>query len=151
MKDLDKALNFAFLLLKYRARSINEMKSRLKAKGYSSALRDKVIVYLLDYNYLNDKDFAESYVNSALDKGWGPRKIDYKLKTLGIAQDLRSSTLENIDCSSRLKEIVLNKLKSLKKRNPDISKKLLFEKTARFLAAKGFNYQDIYLSLKDVL
>ena len=130
MKDFAKALNYSFLLLKYRARSSSEIISRLKRKKYSISLIEKVVNYLQENNYLNDEDFTRLFVAWSLEKGWGPKRIDFNLKELGIPLKLREVSLGKIDYRQVIRETI--KLK-----------KAISSKFIRSLEAKGFDPEDI--------
>jgi len=147
-RSFNKALNYSFLLLKYRARSKWEINSRLKKKGYQSSLIGKVLIYLEDKNYLNDKEFVVSYASCSLDKGWGPKKIDFNLKKLGISAQLRRETLLDLgDCNQKIIEFIQRKLEYYKKRN--ISKKLIWQRIMRSLLSKGFFHKDIVMQMQN--
>ncbi len=144
-----KALNYSFLLLKYRARSKNEILTRLRQKGCSPSIAAKTINYLKEYGYIDDKVFVEVYRAGALEKGWGPRRLDYNLKKLGISSDLRKQALEGIDQRERIRAIVEKKLIGHRNKN-DITTKKILQKIARSLAVKGFDYSDIFYILNEV-
>tara|TARA_Y100000031_G_scaffold134387_1_gene156851 strand:- start:317 stop:724 length:408 start_codon:yes stop_codon:yes gene_type:complete len=117
------------------------MVSRLKIKGYSKSIISQVIKQLKEYNYLNDRDFSLAYADSCLCKNWGPRRIDFKLKELGIKSDLRKQVLSKINYQEKIKEVVKNKIESLGKFN--LSKELILKKTVQYLTVKGFYSQQI--------
>ena len=144
MKDYNKSLNYSFLLLKYRPRSLLELKNRLKQKGYSLLIIDKVLAYLSENNYLNDTEFTRLFVSSCVAKGWGQRRIDLALKHLGISEDLRK-------CSTSDKEIYRNKLREILERkiNRYKGQKNAYQKIVRYLASKGFDYEDIFKELDE--
>ena len=142
MQDYKKALNYSFLLLKYRPRSRQEIIERLSRKKYSSSTIDKVILSLEENRYINDEEFARLYVTSSINKGWGRKRIDYTLKKFGISEDLRSSALEDREVfRERLKELVEKKISG------KIRDKKAYQRIIRNLAAKGFDYEDIMQAL----
>lgn len=148
-KDFNKALNYSFLLLKYRARSKNEIISRLKIKGYNPSIQKEVINYLKEYNYINDRDFTGSFVVQSLEKGWGPRRIDYKLKKFGIGLELRKKALEGIEHKERIKVLIEGNI-SFYVSQENISQKKIYQRIIRSLTAKGFDYNDIFQVLEEL-
>lgn len=146
MKDFSKALNYAFLLLRFRARSQHEIRSRLKKRKTPSSVIGKVIKHLKKYNYLDDQEFVDSYIKASLTKGWGPIRVDYNLKKLGISGVLRKQAVDKVENQSgRLISQLLNeKVNSLRNNKPDLDKRKLREKTIRFLANRGFRYKNIF-------
>ena len=151
MEQFSKALNYCFLLLKYRARSKSEIISRLKKKGYKPPIISKVISYLQEYNYINDQEFTHNFVSFSLDKGWGPRRIDFNLKNLGISHELRKQALSgDISYKDKIRELVTNKLKIYKNRKEPFSKKVIYQKIVNFLVTKGFEYNEIFEQLENL-
>jgi len=149
VKDFNKALNYSFFLLKYRARSKAEIGLRLKKKGYSSDIIEQTINYLEENNYINDEDFVKNYAAYAQDKGWGPRKIDFNLKKLGISDELRKFALEvNSDYKGKIREIIMQKITHYKKSG--IPQQKIWQRILRSLVAKGFNCEDIFREMKDL-
>ncbi|MEI8348784.1 MAG: regulatory protein RecX [Candidatus Omnitrophota bacterium] len=145
MKDYTKALNYAFLLLKYRPRSQEEIKRRLKRKGYSPSLIENVLQYLLAHQYLDDGAFAHMFVASCLAKGWGARRIDFALKQLGVAESIRKEAQPGKDeVRKSLREIIQKR--SSRPRNS----KNAYQKLVRHLLTRGFNYADIVSELENI-
>ena len=117
MKDFSRALNYSFLLLKYRERSRFEIRSRLKDKGYSSGVIEQTINYLEENNYINDESFVAAFVVYSQDKGWGPRRIDFNLKKLGVSAELREKALKAAagNYQENIREIIKQRLAQYKK------------------------------------
>lgn len=144
MEDYKKALNYSFLLLKYRPRSKQEIIERLNSKNYAAATIDKVIRRLEENRYINDEEFARLFVSFSLNKGWGRKRVDYTLKKLGISEDLRDNALGDKEVfRERLREVVQKKI-SGKARD-----KKTYQKIIRNLTAKGFDYEDIIRELEN--
>ncbi|MBU1112638.1 MAG: RecX family transcriptional regulator [Candidatus Omnitrophica bacterium] len=142
MKDFNKALSYSFLLLKYRARSKYEIEQRLKRKKYSPSVIKRIIQYLEENKFLNDREFAVSFTAAALTKGWGPQRVDFSLKNLGVAAEFIQEALENKGPFKDKLEALINQ-KISKCPGPRGYQKLL-----RFLTSRGFQYQDIILVLQ---
>ena len=143
LQDWAKALNYSFLLLKYRPRSYEEIKSRLRQKCCPSSSIDKVLAYLTEKGYVNDEEFLRVFIASSLAKGWGRRRIDLTLKRLGIAENLRQQVFKDNReaCRGKLREIVERKIHKYK------GTKNAYQKIVRYLASRGFDYEDIFREL----
>ena len=151
MEDFNKALNYSFLLLKYRARSRNEIISRLKRKGYALAVREKIVDYLEENNYINDEEFAHLFVSYSLEKGWGPVRIDFNLKRLGISLQLRKQVLkENSAYNDKVREIIERKLEYYKIRKPSLPAPKIWQKIVMHLMRKGFDYKVINQEMENL-
>ena len=150
MKDFNKALNYSFLLLKYRARSKKELTVRLKRKGYDSSLIKEVVNYLQENNYINDEDFTSSFISYSLEKGWGPKRIEFNLKKLGIPYTLRKQALEGIVYSDKIRELIEKKVDYYRRKKPVVSQGAIWQRVGRTLAAKGFEYEDISREMRNL-
>ncbi|MFA6281205.1 MAG: regulatory protein RecX [Candidatus Omnitrophota bacterium] len=144
MQDYNKALNYAYLLLKYRPRARREIIDRLSKKDFALSVIDKVVSSLESYNYINDEEFSRMFVSSGRLKGWGRKKIDYALKKFGITEALRKEALKD-------KEIFREDLKGLikKKISRYKQKKNAYQKIVRHFAARGFDYRDIIKEIEE--
>jgi len=151
VEDFDRALNYSFLLLKYRQRSSVEITQRLKKKKYSSSVIKKTTQYLEENNYINDWEFVKAFTKLSVEKGWGPKRIDFRLRQLGIPRDLRKQVLA---CDSIFREslhkILEKKLADLREQRPPLPAKKIFQRLMRYSLARGFSYQDIYQEIENL-
>lgn len=141
MKEFNKALNYSFSLLKYRARSRSEIESRLRLKGYDSSIIEKVVKYLQEANFINDCEFTRLFTVWKQEKGWGERKIALALRRLGIDEDLISEVLRDKEIfRKKIKELVEKKINYYKGPNK-------YQKILKYLVSRGFNYSDAKTAL----
>jgi regulatory protein len=143
LDNFKKALNYAFLLLKYRPRAKQEIISRLRKKGYSISIIEKVLAYLEENKYLDDRSFAQAFASSRLSKGWGRKKIEFHLKKLGVPEEFIRETLDKKDFKEKIKELIEKKIKYYKGKN-------LYQKILKYLLAKGFDYHQILEELEKI-
>ncbi len=153
MDTFNKALSYAFLLLRFRPRAQEEVRRRLRKRNFSPYIVRKVITYLKDYKYLDDQEFVKSYLGTSLIKGWGPVRVGVNLRKLGISGKLREEAVEAAKKESDvlIKNLLERKVCFLKSNEPNLSKKKIKEKAVRFLANRGFLYKDIYKHLDEYL
>lgn len=151
VKGFSKAINYAFLLLRFRPRSEFEIRTRLKKRKVSLLVIKKVIDYLKDANYINDQEFVKSYIDSCLAKGWGPMKANLKLKEFGIPVKLRRKALEQIEDKSQrlIEDLIEKKINYLRESKPNLEENKIKAKLVRYLTTKGFYYKDIYTHLNN--
>jgi len=84
--NFKQAISISYRLLSYRQRSVYEVSSKLKEKGYDRDLIDRVIDHLKRLHYLDDKEFAKLWVES---------RMRYKpVGSIGMKRDLKSKGLE---------------------------------------------------------
>lgn len=90
------ALSFSYWLLEKRDYSKRELETKLLTKYKEKTIISKVITRLNDMCYLNDYEFAESFILSH--KNWGKKKLEYQLALKGVSSSIVRELLEeNID------------------------------------------------------
>lgn len=137
-KLFEKTLN----LLSFRPRSEWELRDYLKRKKQSPAVIDKILNKLSNSGYVDDKKFAQRWVESRhLLKPTSRRRLTQELRQKRISDAVIEEVLSDDDTDERK---VLEKLVERKRaRYPD---KLKF---MQYLARQGYNYDDIKEVLKD--
>lgn len=129
----DKALNH----LSATRKTEKQVRAFLQKKGYLSAVCDYVVEKLREYNFLNDGEYAEAYVEYASRKKGG-RLIKMELKAKGLSDEAVEGALSTVDEGQELaaaKEILQ---KYLRGKTFD---KVTLQKAYRYLMGKGFDYE----------
>lgn len=149
-EEQNKVTSHALNLLSYRQRSEKEIYLALKRKGFEENYIRYSINYCMENNYLNDKDFAISFINDKLNLNkLGPERIRYELILKGISKDIIDELLI-IDHNQQYEiamELAQKKLPSYKKDNPDA----IYRKLSGFLQRKGYSYDVISKVMRQVL
>lgn len=148
-EDFQKALQYAFLLLRYRDRSKKELISRLGRKGFSMETGEKVIGYLAGKGFLDDAKLAESLKRTAVEqKFMGKRGIIQYLISKGISTEIIEGISGNdedyLDAAMKLVE---KKQKQLKGLDPMVIKRRLWGALAR----KGYSPEVIKTALSNYI
>lgn len=128
----DKALTH----LSATRKTEKQIRTYLSGKGYLSAVVDYVVEKLRSYNFLNDGEYAEAYVETAA-KRKGGKLIRMELRSKGIAEGEIDGALENLDEETELaaaKEILY---KYMRGKVADVT---TLQKAYRYLMSKGFDY-----------
>lgn len=88
----------ALLLLNQRARSVNELSTRLKALEFEEDIINEVIDDLTRSKLLDDEVFATEWVRQrAARRGKSSRALDRELQEKGVDKQTRAAALEQID------------------------------------------------------
>ena len=82
----DRALQYAFRVLGYRARSECELRQRLERKGYPANIVDRTLARLFQLGLLDDREFTRAFIASR--PGRGPAYLKQELRRKGICRDL---------------------------------------------------------------
>lgn len=113
-----------------------QIRDYLAGKGYLSAVVEYVIEKLRSYNFVNDGEYAEAYVEHAA-KRKGGRMIRMELRGKGVADEEIDAALSTVDEAQEIATAtdVLTKYT----RGKEVNKETL-QKAYRYLIGKGFSY-----------
>ncbi|MFH1768254.1 MAG: regulatory protein RecX [Candidatus Omnitrophota bacterium] len=147
MEEHRRALNYSFLLLKYRLRSRDEIARRLKRKKFSSSAIDTVLQFLEDYKLIDDKKFVVLFIESRFKRGYGREKIRFDLSRFGIPAGLANEQIGKIkqDDYINMIRVIAEKRSKCYKGKMNIRARLF-----RFLQQRGFQVEEIQSALRDV-
>jgi regulatory protein len=136
---LDKALTH----ISAARKTEKQVRDFLKSKGYLSDVVEYVVEKMKDYGFLNDGEYAETYVEFTSQKK-GARLIKMELKSKGISDLEIESALNNINEDAQIQTAkgILEKYM----KNKDCSRETL-QKAFRYLMGKGFETDVIKTAL----
>lgn len=149
-EEENKALDYALRLLTYRQRSEKEIYDSLKRKGYMEKHIENVISSCKDKNYLNDREFAKSFINDKINLNkYGPVRIKHELKLKGVSRDIIDEVIDydRDDQYELAKEVANKKINSY--RSDD--KKAIYRKLSGLLQRRGFSYDIISKVVRETL
>ncbi|RJP28922.1 MAG: regulatory protein RecX [Candidatus Omnitrophota bacterium] len=133
-----KARNYAFLLLKFRQRSVAELTRRLKSKKYDAGVINNVINWLLEHNFIDDNIFAKNWAETRISRGVGITKIKYELKLKGVSNNIIDQTIKDLTGkyseAEVIKGLIMKKSKQLAELEPSKRRNRLYS----YLARRGF-------------
>ena len=113
------------------------VKKGIEKKGIESAINK-----LKEYKYIDDDDYAQSYLEELIRKGSSRRAAYRKLTERGIDKDTANETIKCFTDAIE-KENASYVYETLKKRFGDISDKKTRDKIWRTLSSKGFESHTI--------
>ncbi len=137
--EKNSALDKALTHITATRKTEKQVRDFLLGKGYLSAVCDYVVEKMREYNFLNDGEYAEAYVEFAGSKK-GSRLIKMELKSKGVSEEEIESALENLDEETELSTAKRILDKYLK--NKEISRESV-QKAFRYLMSKGFDTEII--------
>lgn len=140
MQDkLEKAKNYVFLLLKFRPRSEQEIRQRLKLKKFDPQIISQTISSLKDKDFINDSYFAGAWIDARLKRPLGLRRIRQELRLKGIANDIINEKIEQAKASyceeETVKRLIQQRFRTLKDVEPKVAKARIFS----YLMRRGFS------------
>ena len=144
-ESLSKVKAAAFSLLRYRKRSKSELIERLQRKDFKKYDIDTAISYLEGLNYLDDKDFALSFVTDKVkNKDLGPIGIKNEIKKHNIDPDIIEESIRAVYEEFPVREIIPRLIKArLAKNSSTIIDDKVKVQIINLLKRKGFYWDDI--------
>lgn len=137
-----KAKEYALTLLDFRPRSQEELKERLKKKGYGKEV-EKVIKYLRGLGLVKDKDFALHWALDRKKLGYGPQKVLWELRKKGIEETLTKEVVEKIFSFEEEVEKARELLKKRERLYRGLEEKTKKRRIFGWLARRGFSMEVI--------
>jgi len=137
--DIEKARAYAFLLLKFRLRSENELLTRLKQKGFSEQVSKNTVNFLKEKEFIDDRIFAKGWVASRLKRPFGLRRIKQELAQKGldknIIEDLLSQAKKDYSEEQIVSQLAGQRFLRLKGIEPQKAKMRVYA----YLLRRGFS------------
>ncbi len=147
---LQKAKNYAFLLLKFRVRSEKEIRQRLKKKKFDPKIIEETLAFLKEKKFIDDNYFAKTWIESRIKKPLGIRRLKQELRIKGIDREIIESQINEIKKNYSEEDIVTQiakeKLKRIKGIDPQKAKKRIYA----YLLRRGFSPQVVIECLNQV-
>lgn len=151
----DKAAGYLGLMPRTEA----EIRKYLKQKEYSASEINDAVNRLLEYGYLNDVEYCQSYIRQAASKGKGRRKMEQELAAKGVSResiDAAWTALEEdsaddktaaslFDEKKRALEIAVKMTRQHLSDGKELDEKFL-AKVGRRLAGQGYSTDVIYFA-----
>lgn len=150
-EKIEKAKSFAFRLLSYRIRTCKEMSDKLRDKGFSQDIINRVIKDLKRIDYLNDAKFAKEFIESRLiHNPKGAKMLSYELTQKEVAKHIIDKALKENLPSEKEADLARELAKKvwLKKKNVEINKRKA--QLYNYLARRGFSSSLIIKTLEEV-
>ena len=82
--DFARGRNYIFNLIKFRQYSQKEIRDKLKAKGFEPEIIKETLDYFKKVKLVNDREFAEFWINTRMSKPLGFKAIQKELEQKGI-------------------------------------------------------------------
>jgi regulatory protein len=143
MEERARAKQKALELLAYRARSVEELRKKLKAKDFSERTIDRVIDDFLQVGLLDDSQFASAYVHSRMvQKPMGKRLLRQELFSKGIDEEKAEKAIEELYSDRSefdvAKDLVQKRVRKSKGSEEEMKKQK--KKLSQFLLRRGFDW-----------
>ena len=144
--EIDVARDTAIRLLARREHSADELRRKLKRRGYAQTIVDQVIATLSNAASVSDARFAESFVRVRSERGQGPLRNRAELRERGVTDVLVDEVLTT---TSEFWLERANRARAKRFGSAAPASRDEWNRQARFLAQRGFPSDLIYRALGD--
>ena len=143
--EKEKALDKALTHISATQKTEKQVRTFLAGKGYLPAVVDYAIEKLRSYNFLNDGQYAETYVE-CVSKRKGSKLIRMELKGKGISDEEIDGALDKLSPELERETAVALLEKYMRGKTWD---KATLQKACRYLLGKGYDYEIVKSALRD--
>lgn len=146
-----QAKALCFDLLAARPRSVDELRQKLRRKGFDPDTSETLLGKLVDSGLVNDADFAESWVRSRhTHQGLGRQALMQELRRKGVDGDIAAEAAGEIDETAereRARQLVRKRLRSL----TGVDERTATRRLLGMLGRKGYSQGLAYSVIRDEL
>ncbi len=142
--EKQSALSKATKLISTRYKTQREVEKYLYEKGYVSQVVYFVLSKLIEYHYIDDERYANSYISAHKSK-YGRLMLKQQLLLKGVDEKIINNALnsEEFEQSTEIQNLAEKYMK-----NKEDTKEN-YQKLIRYLMNKGFDFDEIKRSLKE--
>lgn len=142
-----RAKERAMRYLSYRPRSVDEVRRNLMRKDVDEELIERVIAYLREYNYLNDRDFANYWVEQRdTFKPRGRLALQQELRQKGVSRAIIDEAVQEIDEADAARRAADKRAR----RWTHLPYEEFRTKLGRYLQRRGFRYGIIRTTVEEI-
>lgn len=152
-REVSTLLFWAYRYLKYRLRSVKEMRDYLVKKagtyGFPVERAEKALNHLQEEKYLDDLVFTEEFINSRVRfKPKGEYALRMELRQKGISEDVVDEYFEkHVLPEHKLAAESLKKAWKRYRELPSLERKV---KSTSYLQRRGFGYSAIQKAIEEL-
>ena len=137
------AFDTALYFLTFKDRTIKEIKDKLKEKGYSDSDIEDALVKLIDYGYINEKNYAFSYIKSNMNKK-GAKLITMELIQKGLDKGV---IMEQLSYFQDDEEDIVYSSVCKKYKDVDLDDEKQRRRVFSYFVRRGFKYESVSSAL----
>ena len=147
IKESEKnmALNLAVGYVSKALKTQKQVSDYLKKKEFNSDIIEYVLTKMIEYKYIDDEEYLSAYIRTYSAK-FGINKLIFNLKSKGISKKLIDNYIQEnegkVDSFDTCLELAKKKIKDM-----DLNDIKNVQKVSRFLASRGFDFDDINKSI----
>lgn len=145
--DRERAKSYLYAMVARKARTTKEAREKLYEKGFHKDAVEYAIGIVSSYGYLNDQEFAKTFVENAK-RSKGGYRLKKEMQLKGVGEEDIASALSNLDEEGEYESAINLAKKYLK--NKDLSDDKVREKLFRYLVSRGYSYGTVKNVIRDL-
>lgn len=145
--NLSKARSKALDYLSRAPHTKHDLVVKLKQKGYDEEIAHMSVCEIEEMGLVDDREYANLYIEMAKEKFYGPSKVRFELKNHGIDSEIINEIMESFEGNdtNELRALILQKY-----RGQDFTDIKVKQKAVRYLASRGFSFDAINEALRNI-
>ena len=148
MEGLVRAKRRALYLLADMDRTEKELYEKLKKTGYSEETVNAAMEYVKSFGYIDDARYASRYIESFRDRK-SRVKMTYDMAAKGVDREVIEKAF--LEYPEYDETDLIRRLAEKRLRGKDLTDPAVYQKTAAYLARRGFASGDIVKVLQSCL
>lgn len=135
-----KGKNCALHFLELSFKSHKQVNDKLTAKEFDVKTIDRVMEFLKQYDFIDDKRFVELFIKEKI-RSSGKNKIKFSLLKKGLPEELVKEELNKITNEQQIEiaqKLAEKKIRILSKSEKNVQK--IYKKTADYLVRNGYDF-----------
>ena len=132
----------AMHLLSDMGRTESQLRTKLKQGGYSEDAVEAAIRYVKSFGYINDMEYARSFIDSRKDRK-SKKELYAALLQKGVPAEIVEQVFEEADYGEKDSRQAIEALMRKRSYNPETADVKEKQKMMGYLMRKGFSYQDV--------
>lgn len=146
-----KCKSTAIRIIERSNKTEKQIKDKLLEKEYDLDSITQAIEFLKEYKFIDDYIYASSYIRDKI-KVQGSKKIKYSLIQKGINKDIIEELLNGVDNEEeKSTAFEIGKKKYMQITKSENDKYKIWNKLARFLVSKGYDYSLVNSVIKEIV
>ncbi|MDD4908523.1 MAG: regulatory protein RecX [Candidatus Omnitrophota bacterium] len=139
-----KARQCAFRLLKFRLRSEDEIRQRLKRKKIPADIIEQTLAFLKEKEFLDDGIFTRLWLQSRLRRRMGFKRITRELKDKGISPEIIQRSTGEIKKEYNEEKVVLDLARERMEKLKNVEKGKARQRLYAWLLRRGFSPEVVF-------
>ncbi len=149
-ESIRKAKIIVFRLLKFRSRSEQELRDKLRAKNLSSPIAEQTIRYFKDCKLIDDRLFARQWTSSRMKKPFGLGRIRLELHKKGIGAEIIEDVLQKAGYQYDELAIVIPLAQHRAAQYTKVSPEKIRQRVYGYLLRRGFSGDAVMKAVKSI-